>query len=160
MAAASLSRRRRVPICRQDGRGADPVGKSSTGCGALTDPEWCEHCGDKWRAHVLATTGADICDVVGSSPRRPRDWVAIMRRLAVRDMSGVISAVHGAAIPYRQARRGDIVRRGWAIGICRGDRAEFFGGVMVPMNAVDQVWRLQAVLDCPLNAATGYSPNF
>ena len=29
---------------------------------------------------------------------------------------------------------GDVVQRGWAIGICRGDKAEFFGGEMVPMR--------------------------
>ena len=120
------------------------MGKSSAGRGALNDPDWGEHCGDRWRAHVLATTGADICELVGPSPRRPRDWVAMMRRLAVRDMSGVISAVHGDVIPYRQARRGDIVRRGWAIGICRGDQAEFYGGVMVPMAETDECWSVSS----------------
>ncbi len=64
----------------------------------------------------------------------------MMRRLGVRNMSGVISAVHGQPIPTRQAMRGDIVRKGWAIGICRGDQAEFFGGVMQPMASVDEAW--------------------
>lgn len=108
----------------------------------MTDPRWAAHCGDMWRAHVLASGGGDICDIVGPSPRRPRDWAAMMRRLGARSMDGVISAVHGDPIPYRQAMRGDIVRRGWAIGICRGDRAEFFGGVMVPMRDVDRAWPL------------------
>lgn len=108
----------------------------------MIDPGWQNHCGDRWRAHVLAATGADICDIVGPSPRRPRDWAAMMRRLEVRDMAGVISAVHGCRIPYRQARRGDIVLRGWAIGICRGDSAEFFGGAMVPMKDIDAAWSL------------------
>ena len=94
---------------------------------------WDAHCGDLWRAHVSATAGRDICEVVGPSPRRPADWAAMMRRLGVRTMDGVISAVHGAPIPRRQAMRGDIVRRGWAIGICRGDKAEFIGGEMVAM---------------------------
>lgn len=66
----------------------------------------------------------------------------MMRRLGVRDMAGVISAVHGAPIPYRCAMRGDIVRRGWAIGICRGEKAEFIGREMVPMAEVDSAWRL------------------
>lgn len=117
------------------------MGESASGRGALSDPAWGEHCGDRWRAHVMASTGADICDVVGPSPRRPRDWAAMMRRLGVRDMAGVITAVHGDPIPYRQAMRGDIVRRGWAIGICRGDHAEFFGGDFVPMRDVDGTWR-------------------
>lgn len=109
----------------------------------MIDPAWREHCGDRWRVHVLAETGRDICDVVGTSPRRPRDWAAMMRRLGVRDMAGVISAVHGEAIPHRQAMRGDIVQRGWAIGICRGDQAEFFGGEFVAMRYVDAAWPLQ-----------------
>ena len=104
--------------------------------------EWSDHCGDRWRAHVLAATGRDICDIVGPSPRGPRDWAAMMRRLGVRSMDGVIGAVHGQPVPYRQAMRGDIVRCGWAIGVCRGERAEFWGGEMVPMREVDRAWRL------------------
>ncbi len=106
----------------------------------MTDPDWSEHCGDRWRDTVLAAGGGDICDIVGPSPRRVRDWVAMMRRLGVRGMSGVISAVHGAPVPRRQAMRGDIVRRGWAIGVCRGDKAEFFGGAMASMAEVDEAW--------------------
>lgn len=113
----------------------------------MITPDWYWHCGDMWRAHVLASTGRDICDVVGPSPRRAHDWVAMMRRLGVRSMDGVIGAVHGASVPYRQAMRGDIVRRGWAIGICRGDRAEFFGGEMIAMREVDGVWRLASFPD-------------
>lgn len=112
----------------------------------MPDPDWSEHCGDAWRSMVLKATGRDICDVVGPSPRRTRDWVAMMRRLGVRDMAGVISAVHGEAIPVHQAGRGDIVRRGWAIGVCRGELAEFYGGAVVPMGQVEQAWRLEAVL--------------
>lgn len=108
----------------------------------MTSPSWDRHCGDVWREEVSAAGGGDICDIVGSSPRRPRDWVAMMRRLGVRDMNGVISAVHGAPISTRAAMRGDIVRRGWAIGICRGDKAEFYGGDMVAMAHVDAAWRL------------------
>jgi len=113
----------------------------------VTDPAWAEHCGDGWRHHVLSATGFDICDIVGPSPRRPREWASMMRRLGVRDMDGVIGAVHGQPIPFRLAMRGDIVRRGWAIGVCRGDQAEFFGGRFTAMREVDGAWRLQAALD-------------
>ncbi len=65
-----------------------------------------------------------------------------MRQLGVRNMSGVVTAVHGAPIPRRQARHGDIVRRGWALGICCGTHAEFYGDECVPMSAVDEVWKL------------------
>lgn len=136
------------------------MGKSSAGRGALNDPDWGEYCGDRWRAHVLATTGADISEVSGSSSRRPRDWVAMMRRVTVQDMNSVMSAVHGDAIPYRQARRGDMSDVGWAIGICHGDRAEFYGDIRVPTNAPDQVLSLQAALDRPLNSTARYTPDF
>lgn len=120
----------------------------------MKQPTWTDHCGDRWRAHVLAETGQDICDVVGPSPRRPGDWARMMRQLGVKGMAGVISAVHGEPIPYRQAMRGDIVRRGWAIGICRGDQAEFFGGEFTAMRAVDDAWSLKAAHDRVANAAT------
>lgn len=106
----------------------------------MSDPDWKEHCGDLWRSHVLACTGRDICDIVGPSPRRPSEWAAMMRRLGVRAMAGVVEAVHGGAIDRRLAQRGDMVRRGWAIGVCRGEVAEFFGGVALPMPQVDEVW--------------------
>jgi hypothetical protein len=109
----------------------------------VTDaPDWQDHCGDRWRAHVLEASGLDICAIVGPSPRRPREWCAMMRRLGVRSMSGVISAVHGAPIGRRLARRGDVVRKGWAIGICRGELAEFFGGDTAPMATIDEAWPL------------------
>lgn len=135
------------------------MGEGEAGRRAVSDPDWSEHCGDRWRSHVLTTAGADICDVVGPSPRRPRDWVAMMRRLGVRDMAGVISAVHGTAIAVRQAKRGDIVRRGWAIGICRGDRAEFFGGDVAPMADVDGAWSVNQFhgLASPCAVAVGRS---
>lgn len=58
-------------------------------------------------------------------------------------MADVITFVHGPAIPPRCAGRGDIVRKGWAIGICRGEDAEFFGGDFIPMAQVDQAWAVQ-----------------
>lgn len=110
----------------------------------MIDCGWEAHCGDLWRAQVLAATGWDICDVVGPSPRSARDWAGMMRRLGVRSLSGVVSAVHGTAIAPRRAVRGDIVRRGWALGVCRGERAEFIGGEMVEMRDVDEAWRVNA----------------
>jgi hypothetical protein len=115
----------------------------------VMDPVWAEHCGDRWRRHVLDTIAVDICDVVGPSPRGPRDWAAMMHRLGVRDMAGVIRAVHGDPIPYRTAMRGDIVQRGWAIGICRGDTAEFFGQAFIAMREVDAAWPLAGAIRMP-----------
>lgn len=105
-------------------------------------PGWDDHCGDGWRAHVLSATGRDVCAIVGPSPRGPRQWAATMRRLGVRGLGGVVAAVHGPAIPVRQARRGDLVRRGWALGVCRGELSEFHGGVMIPTRDADEAWRV------------------
>lgn len=104
------------------------------------DPDWSRHCGDLWRDAVQSTVGRDICDIVGPSPRRPRDWAAMMRRLGVRSLHEVVCAVHGHPVPLRAARRGDIVRKGWAMGVCRGEQCEFFGGAMVPLADVDAAW--------------------
>ena len=109
----------------------------------MTDPDWNRHCGDLWRDHVLASTGFDVSDVVGPMPRRPREFAAMMRRLGVRDLGGVVSAAMGSSSGRRLAMRGDIVRRGWALGICRGPVAEFFGGAVLPMIHIDQVWSTQ-----------------
>jgi hypothetical protein len=55
-------------------------------------------------------------------------------------MHDVVCAVHGAAVPIRSARRGDLVRSGWAMGICRGEACEFYGGVMAPLADADAAW--------------------
>lgn len=66
-----------------------------------------------------------------------------MRRLDVRSLSGVVTAVHGPGLATpRLARRGDMVRRGWALGICCGEMAEFYGAHMAPMSDVEEGWRL------------------
>ena len=65
----------------------------------------------------------------------------MMRRLGVRSLGGVVSAVHGEPVPTRLAMRGDVVRSGWAIGVCRGEVAQFFDAT-APMKMVDEAWRL------------------
>jgi len=111
-------------------------------------PAWSQHCGDLWRAAVLKAAGRDICEIVGPSPRSAGEWAALMRRVGARSMAEVITAVHGEPIPVRMAGRGDIVRRGWAIGVCRGEQAEFFGGTMIPMRDVEQAWMVHDWTGC------------
>ena len=107
-----------------------------------SDPDWRDHCGDLWRRHVLAATGFDIETITGPSPRRVAEWVAMMRRLGARSLGGVVSAVHGPPLASpRLARRGDIVRRGWAIGVCRGEQSEFYGGAMLEIGEAEESWR-------------------
>lgn len=107
------------------------------------NPNWGNHCGDLWRAHVLSHSGRDICDVVGASPRSAADWARMIRTTGGRTMGDVISFVHGEPIPPLTAKRGDLVKRGWAIGICRGEDAEFFGGDFAPMSQIEQAWSVE-----------------
>lgn len=107
------------------------------------NPDWSNHCGDVWRSHVMTRAGRDICDLVGSSPRSAREWASMIRRIGGRTMSDVISFVHGDPKPVALARRGDIVRSGWAIGVCRGEDAEFYGGDLVPMSQVEEAWNVE-----------------
>lgn len=106
----------------------------------MSDPDWKNHCGDLWRAHVFETVGFDICDAIGPLPRRPSEWVAMMRRVGGRSMCDVVTFVHGASIPPLQARRGDIVQSGWALGVCRGELAEFYGSEMRPIGVIMRAW--------------------
>lgn len=106
-------------------------------------PDWASHCGDLWRSHVQDKTGRDICDVLGPSPRSAGDWAAMIRRTGGRTMGDVITFVHGDPVSPRLAKRGDLVRSGWAIGICRGEDAEFFGGDFVPMSQVEEAWKVE-----------------
>ncbi|MES2494644.1 MAG: hypothetical protein V4618_00890 [Pseudomonadota bacterium] len=92
---------------------------------------------------MLEATGHDVSEIIGPMPRRPRAFAAMMRRLGVRDLAGVVTAAHGESrLNSRFAMRGDIVRRGWALGICRGELAEFYGGVVLPMKGVEEVWQI------------------
>ncbi|CAN5445431.1 hypothetical protein BH09PSE4_BH09PSE4_18940 [soil metagenome] len=104
------------------------------------DATWEQHCGDRWRLAVLTATTHDICAIVGPSPRRAGELAAMMRRLGVGDLSGLVSTVHGPSVSPRLARRGDVVRKGWALGICRGELAEYFGGMMLPIGEADEAW--------------------
>ena len=106
----------------------------------VQDPDWSHHCGDLWRSHVQELFGRDITDIVGPSPRRAAAWAKMIRNAGGRSMSDVITLVHGDPISPRMAKRGDIVRRGWAIGICRGEDASFYGGEVIPMSQVEEAW--------------------
>ncbi|WP_404714363.1 DUF6950 family protein [Sphingomonas sp. MMS24-J13] len=96
-----------------------------------------------WGRHAAAA-GVDVAASLGPSPRGWRDAAEAMRRLGVRSLSEAVRIVHGAPLgSIRMARRGDLVRKGWALGICRGELAEFYGGVMAPMQQVDEAWAIE-----------------
>ncbi|WP_420141767.1 DUF6950 family protein [Sphingomonas sp.] len=106
------------------------------------DPEWSLHCADRAAAHVLTTAGLDVWAVLGASA--PRSWgetAALYRRHGVRSLGALVSKALGPSVSPLLAMRGDIVRRGWALGICRGELAEFVNET-VGMDQVEEAWRL------------------
>ena len=109
------------------------------------DATWARHCADEQAERVKARTGIDVWAVLGGqSPRSSRDYAALLRAHGQRSLSGLVSIVMGPAVPRGRARRGDVVRKGWALGECVGDHARFYGGSMVPMREIDEGWRLDA----------------
>jgi hypothetical protein len=64
----------------------------------------------------------------------------VYERLGVRCLADAVTKVVGPPIDPKQARRGDIVMKGSALGICRGDLAEF-ANLMLPMREVEKAWR-------------------
>ena len=105
---------------------------------------WDHHCGDVWRQAVQVAEGRDICDVVGPSPRSRREWRVMMARNNARSLHDLVCLLHGDALPVRMARRGDLVMFGrGALGVCRGELVEFYGGALVPLAACACAWHLQ-----------------
>ena len=89
-----------------------------------------------------AATGRDIWAELGGCPRSWRDAANLYEKMGVRCLAEAVAKVLGPPVDPKQARRGDIVMRGWALGICRGDLAEFCD-VTLPMSQVDKAWRLK-----------------
>lgn len=89
----------------------------------------------------MEATGRDIWAELGGCPRSWREAADLYRRAGVRTLEGVVTKALGEPVNPRQAVRGDVVLLGGALGICRGENAEFFGG-MRPMGEVDAAWPL------------------
>ncbi|TZG26511.1 DUF6950 family protein [Sphingomonas montanisoli] len=120
------------------------------------NPDWPDHCADRAAGHVLAASGVDVWAILDAPPPRSwRDAAALYRRHGVRSLSELVSRALGPSLSPLLARRGDIVRRGWALGICAGEVATFFGGNAVSMAEVEEAWRIDDadVIQCKLERA-------
>ncbi|TZG23962.1 DUF6950 family protein [Sphingomonas montanisoli] len=109
----------------------------------MTTPEWHRHCADRAADHVLDASGIDVWKILGAPP--PRSWreaADLYRRHGVRSLGELVSRALGAPVSPLLARRGDVVRRGWALGICEGELATFFGGEVSPISEIDEAWQL------------------
>jgi hypothetical protein len=106
------------------------------------EPSWHHHC-----AHhaALAVPGRDIWQELGGCPHSPREAAALYRRLGVRVLREAVGKVLGPEIDTAFAMRGDIVMAQNALGICRGDLAEFMDRMM-PMKQMECAWRAGGAL--------------
>jgi hypothetical protein len=99
------------------------------------DPSWERHCAEP----AVEAAGIDWVQL-GGCPRSWREAAELYRRLGVRCLADAVTVVLGPPIPVKQAMRGDIVMVDGALGICRGEWAEFLDH-MQPMKRATQAWR-------------------
>lgn len=103
----------------------------------MSEPDWrTGHCAE-FAAKAL---DRNIWDALGGCPRSWREAAALYRRLGARTLAEAVSAVLGPSIAPVRASRGDIVMIDGALGICRGDWAEFMDR-MQPMAKATRAWR-------------------
>jgi hypothetical protein len=98
-------------------------------------PEWSRHCADFANEKALL----EIEAAIGPMPRDWREAAALYRRLNVRCLGDLVSLLL-VEVPPLQARRGDIVMVDGALGVCRGELAEFMDR-MQPLARATRAWR-------------------
>lgn len=99
-----------------------------------------ETCAERAAEAVRAQTGRDLIAEIGGAPRTWRDAAALYRRFGVRSLAELTTKLLGEPISRKQARRGDPVMMRGALGICRGEVAEFIDATW-PTRMVDLAWR-------------------
>lgn len=87
-------------------------------------------------------TGRNIWGELGGCPRNPREAADLYRRIGVRSLREAVGKVLGEEITPAFAMRGDVVMSQNALGICRGELAEFLDR-MLPMKEVVSAWRVR-----------------
>lgn len=105
-------------------------------------PDWDCHCADHAVRWVAEATGRDVWSELGGCPASPREAADLYRRLRVRSLREAVGVVLGPEVSVSHAMRGDVVMAQNALGVCRGDLAEFMDR-MLPMKAVECAWRVR-----------------
>jgi len=100
------------------------------------EPDWSFHCA-AFSANQLER---DIWSSLGGCPKNCREAAKLYRRLGVRNLRAAVGKVLGPEISPSHAMRGDIVMAQNALGVCRGELAEFMDR-MLPMKEVVCAWR-------------------
>lgn len=103
-----------------------------------SEPHWQGHCAE-FAAREVGKSGRDIWAELGGCPRSWREAADLYRRLGCRSLAEVVTIVLGAPNDPRKAMRGDIVMIDGALGVCRGELAEFLDG-MQPMTKATAAW--------------------
>lgn len=115
------------------------------------EPEWHCHCAE----FADAKAGTGLGETLGGWPRSPREAADLFRRFGVRTMADLVSCLL-EEIPPLQAMRGDVVMVDGALGVCRGEWAEFMDR-MQPMRKAQRAWSANAVRD-PADKHAASSP--
>lgn len=108
----------------------------------MRDPDWDGHCAGFIGEHYKKVTGKSLWRKIGHRcPRSPKEAAALYRKLGVTNLEDAATAVFGEPVDVAFAMRGDIVMVDNALGICRGELAEFMDR-MQPIGRVERAWRI------------------
>lgn len=103
----------------------------------MTEPDWSFHCAE----FSARQANLNLWDSLGGCPRSCREAADLFRRLGVRTFRDAVTKVIGPEIPPALAMRGDFVMaNNWALGICRGEIAEFMDRTL-PMRQIVCAWK-------------------
>lgn len=98
-------------------------------------PDWQFHCAE----FADGRAGLGLADRLGGWPRNWSEAGVLYRRFGVRCLADLVSCLL-EEVPPLKARRGDIVMVDGALGVCRGEWAEFMDALQ-PMKRATKAWR-------------------
>lgn len=108
----------------------------------LSEPDWESRlCVEPAADVLLEVSGRDIWLELGGCPRSRREATALYRRLGVTSLKGAVSAVLGAPVDRRHARRNDIAMVDRSLGIVRGELVECLDR-MQPIARAECAWHV------------------
>jgi hypothetical protein len=103
-------------------------------------PDWSFHCAE----FADGKAGLGLEAKLGAWPMDWREAAALYRRFGVRTLGDLVSCLLREIEPLK-AMRGDVVMVDGALGVCRGEWAEFMD-MMQPMSKVTRAWSADTAL--------------
>lgn len=107
-------------------------------------PEWGCSCAD----FANEATGLHLERNIGMLPTDWREAAELYRRFGVSNLGDLLSQLL-REVPVLQAKRGDVVMVDGALGVCRGEWAEFMDA-MQPMKRATRAWSGKAGINLAL----------